>query len=143
MDKIMIMTNHSYMLWRFHRELIEALCRKHEVVLCMPFTGHEKDFQRMGLRCWQTEMERRGKNPLQEVRLLGLYRRILEAEQPDLVLTYSVKPNIYGGLLCARKNDPVLRQRTGAWDGISEKGHGTACNIAISKGVSKSAYRIF
>ena len=74
MDKIMIMTNHSYMLWRFHRELIEALCRKHEVVLCMPFTGHEKDFQRMGLRCWQTEMERRGKNPLQEVRLLGLYQ---------------------------------------------------------------------
>lgn len=122
MDKIMIMTNHSYMLWRFHRELIEALCRKHEVVLCMPFTGHEKDFQRMGLRCWQTEMERRGKNPLQEVRLLGLYRRILEAEQPNLVLTYSVKPNIYGGLLCTRKKIPFCANVQGLGTAFQKKG---------------------
>lgn len=49
--KILIATNHSYMLYRFRRELIEALMREHEVILSMPFVGHEDDFKAMGLRC--------------------------------------------------------------------------------------------
>ena len=41
MSKIVVITNHSYMLYRFRRELIATLAREHEVVLVMPFVGHE------------------------------------------------------------------------------------------------------
>lgn len=37
MSKILILTNHSYMLYRFRLELIQALMKSHEVVLSMPF----------------------------------------------------------------------------------------------------------
>ena len=46
--KILIITNHSYMLYRFRRDLIQALMQDNEVVHSMPFVGHEEDFQAMG-----------------------------------------------------------------------------------------------
>ena len=53
--KILIATNHSYMLYRFRRELVETLMQAHEVILSMPFVGHEEEFQAMGLRCIRTD----------------------------------------------------------------------------------------
>lgn len=81
--KVMILTNHSYMLYRFRKELIEELMKNYDVVLSMPFVGHHEDFINMGLRCIETKMERRGVNPIQMPRFLwnliriGLYILIL------------------------------------------------------------------
>lgn len=98
--KIMILTNHSYMLWQFRRELIAELMRTHEVVISMPFVGHEEDFQAMGLRCIETDIDRRGINPKTDLKLLKAYYQMLKEEKPDMVITYSIKPNIYAGLVC-------------------------------------------
>ena len=54
--KILIATNHSYMFYRFRKELVEALMQEHEVILSTPFVGHEDDLQAMGLRCIETAM---------------------------------------------------------------------------------------
>ena len=100
MSKVLIITNHSYMLYRFRLELIQALAQQHEVVLCMPFVGHEADFQALGLRCIETKVDRRGLNPRKDWRLFQTYRKLLRQEKPDLVISYSIKPNIYGGMAC-------------------------------------------
>ena len=104
--KILILTNHSYMLYQFRRELIAALAEKHEVVLSMPFVGREDDFRAMGLRCIETPVDRRGINPMTDLKLCRMYREMLQAEKPDLVITYSIKPNIYGGWACRRLGIP-------------------------------------
>mgnify|MGYP005892884159 CR=1 FL=1 len=88
MSKILIMTNHSYMLYRFRLELIQEMRKAHEVVLSMPFVGHEEDFQALGIRCIQTEVDRRGMNPKTDFRLFLTYRELLKAERPDMVITY-------------------------------------------------------
>lgn len=46
--KILIATNHAYMLWQFRRELIAELKKEHEVILSLPFDKeqHEKPFQK-------------------------------------------------------------------------------------------------
>ena len=100
--KVLILTNHSYMLWQFRRELIQELMKEHEVVLSMPFVGHEKDFQKMGLHCIETAVDRRGINPVTDLQLLHTYDLMLRKEKPDFVISYSIKPNIYGGLMCAK-----------------------------------------
>lgn len=100
MSKILIITNHSYMLYRFRLELIQTLMREHEVVLSMPFVGHEADFQAMGLRCVETQIDRRGINPATDLKLFLNYWKLLKKERPQLVITYSIKPNIYAGFAC-------------------------------------------
>lgn len=93
--RILIVTNHSYMFWQFRKELVEALQKEHEVILAMPFVGHEEDFRKMGIECIPVSMNRRGVNPFAEAKLLRDYKRLLQKISPDFVLTYSIKPNIF------------------------------------------------
>lgn len=106
--RILIVTNHSYMFWQFRKELVEALQKEHEVILAMPFVGHEEDFRKMGIECIPVSMNRRGVNPFAEAKLLRDYKRLLQKISPDFVLTYSIKPNIYMGLLCSCKRFPIM-----------------------------------
>lgn len=120
--KILIITNHSYMLYRFRRELIEQLRKDHEVVLSMPFVGHEDDFKAMGLRCIHMEIDRRGINPKTDLKLLMNYRKLIKDECPDLVLTYSIKPNIYAGLVCSQMGIPFCANVQGLGTAFQRKG---------------------
>ena len=98
--KILVVTNHSYMLWQFRRELIQCLMEDAEVVISTPFVGHEQDFAAMGCRMLETDVDRRGINPVTDFRLYNTYVKILKTERPDMVVTYSIKPNIYAGFVC-------------------------------------------
>ena len=104
--RILIATNHSYMFYRFRKELVETLMQEHEVILSTPFVGHEDDLQAMGLRCIDTEIDRRSINPFKDMKLLKTYRDMLDELRPDLVVTYSIKPNIYMGYACKGKKIP-------------------------------------
>lgn len=106
--KILIATNHSYMFYRFRKELTEELMRSNEVILSTPFVGHEDDLQAMGLRCINTEIDRRSINPLKDIKLIETYRKMLNDIRPDLVITYSIKPNIYMGSICEAKGIPYV-----------------------------------
>lgn len=46
--KLIICTNHSYMFYQFHRELIEALADSYRILLITPFTGHIKELTDAG-----------------------------------------------------------------------------------------------
>ena len=108
MKKVLVITNHSYMLWRFRKELLQKLQEEYEVVISTPFVGHETDFEALGFRMIETKLERRSINPMGELRLLAAYWRLLKIEKPDLVVTYSIKPNIYGGVICRMMKIPYV-----------------------------------
>jgi galacturonosyltransferase len=110
------------MLYRFRRELIGALQKDHEVVLSMPFVGHEEDFRAMGLRCIHTEVDRRGINPKTDLKLMATYRKLLKAERPDMVITYSIKPNIYAGMICGLLGIPFCANVQGLGTAFQRKG---------------------
>ena len=120
--KILILTNHSYMLYRFRKELIEELMKNNEVILSMPFVGHHEDFINMGLHCIETKMERRGINPFTDLSLMNFYKKMLKEEKPDLVITYSIKPNIYGGLMCSKLKIPFYANVQGLGTAFQTKG---------------------
>lgn len=98
--KILIMTNHSFMLWQFRRELIAELLKENTVILSMPCGEHVDDFRKLGCKIINTDIDRRGINPLTDITLLRRYFYYLKKVKPDLVITYSIKPNIYGGFAC-------------------------------------------
>ena len=131
--KFLIITNHSYMLWQFRRELIAALQERGEVVLSMPFVGHERDFMAMGCRCIDTPFERRSINPVTDGKLLLTYHRMLREEKPDLVITYSIKPNVYAGFLCGQMHIPYC---------VNVQGLGTAFQKELIATLVTQMYRV-
>ena len=136
MSKILIVTNHSYMLYRFREELIRELVKEHEVVLSMPFVGHEEDFQAMGIRCIPTRLDRRGMCLWKEWRLLTEYRALLRQEKPDLVLTYSIKPNIYAGLACTLAGIPYCANVQGLGTAFHRRGLSALATVLYRLGLS-------
>lgn len=119
--KILIITNHSYMLYQFRKELIEKLMDEYDVVLSMPFVGHEDDFATMGCKCVETDVDRRGINPVTDFKLLQFYNRIISDEKPDKVITYSIKPNIYAGLVCRHRKIPYYANVQGMGTAFQKK----------------------
>ena len=119
--KILIITNHSYMLYQFRRELIEKLMETYEVILSMPFVGHEDDFAAMGCKCVETDVDRRGINPITDFKLLQFYNKIITEEKPDKVITYSIKPNIYASLICGHKKIPYYANVQGLGTAFQKK----------------------
>ena len=107
--------------------------KEHEVILAMPFVGHEEDFRKMGIECIPVSMNRRGVNPFAEAKLLRDYKRLLQKISPDFVLTYSIKPNIYMGLLCSCKKIPYY---------ANVQGLGTAFQKPVLAGFVTVLYRI-
>lgn len=130
--KILIATNHSYMFYRFRKELVETLMQEHEVILSTPFVGHEDNLKAMGLRCINTEIDRRSINPFKDMKLLKTYRKMLDDIQPDLVITYSIKPNIYMGIACKAKGIPYV---------TNVQGLGTAFEKPVLSSVVSVMYR--
>jgi len=120
--KFLILTNHSYMLWQFRRELIEALHTRGEVVIGTPFGDHVSDFEAMGCRMIETAVDRRGINPFKDMALYRTYRRLLKDEKPDIVITYSIKPNIYGGYACRKAGIPYCVNVQGLGTAFQKKG---------------------
>lgn len=101
MKKILILTNHCFMLWQFRRELIAALQEKGcDVAIGMPKGDHWEDFSAMGCKLMEVDVDRRGINPVTDLKLFVRYLELLKDEKPDIVITYSIKPNIYGGFAC-------------------------------------------
>lgn len=130
--KILIITNHSYMLYRFRKELIQKLLEDSEVVISTPFVGHETDLKELGSNCIKTEVDRRSINPFMDLKLLRTYKTILKQEKPDLVITYSIKPNIYAGYLCGKMKIPFC---------ANVQGLGTAFQKALLSNLVTVMYR--
>ncbi len=115
--KILILANHYNTLRIFRRELLEELHRHgHELIVSIPPCDEENEsiLKGYGCRIIETkEMERRGMNPIRDMKLLLRYRQILAVERPDICVSYTIKPNIYGGLACRMAGVPFFANVTG------------------------------
>lgn len=96
--KLFLITNHSFMLYKFRKELIKELLRIYDVTLVMPAKEYTEEFKQMGCSIIDVDVDRRGINPVTDLKLLKKYKALLKEHRPDMVLTYSIKPNIYAGL---------------------------------------------
>lgn len=119
--KYLVITNHSYMLWQFRRELLAELLGRGEVVVSTPFAGREHELTELGCRLIETDVDRRGINPAKDIALLRKYRRIIRNEKPDAVITYSIKPNIYGGIAAASAGLPYYVNVQGLGSAFTNK----------------------
>lgn len=141
--KFLIVTNHSYMLWQFRRELIENLLKLGEVVISVPFLGHEDDFKAMGCKCINTEINRRGINIFEDLKLFRTYNKILKEEKPDAVITYSIKPNVYAGFLCRVKKIPYSVNVQGLGTAFQSKFMSLVASVMYKAGLKKSKIVFF
>ena len=138
MMKTLLITNHSFMLWQFRRELIVELQKESEVVISVPFGDHVEDFRAMGCRMIDTPLDRRSVNPVKDLALYRRYRQILREEKPDRVITYSIKPNIYGGFACRQMGIPYCVNVQGLGTAFQKKGLAELVTVMYKTALKKA-----
>ena len=120
--KILILTNFDVGLYRFRRELIGQLLKEHQVLLSLPDGDLVRPLEQMGCRFFDTPLDRRGINPATDLHLFLRYWKLLRQERPDLVITYTIKPNIYGGTACRMLGIPYAVNITGLGTAFQKDG---------------------
>lgn len=99
MGKILILANNDIGLYKFRKELIEELLKDNQVFISLPNGEFVKELFNLGCEFTETNISRRGTNPITDLRLMFEYKKILNRVKPDVVLTYTIKPNVYGGMM--------------------------------------------
>lgn len=121
-NKILFLANSSSGLYDFRGMLLEKLLEKAAVTVSTPAQLKADLLEDMGCKVVDTAMERRGLNPVKDLGLLLFYRKLVKREKPEMVVTYTIKPNIYGGMVCRLLKIPYAANITGL--GTAFQGNG-------------------
>ena len=108
MSKVLFLANHFITLFSFRKELIQRLIDDgHELFLSLPKDEDNKYFEDLGCKIVETDIDRRGVNPFKDIKLIKQYKSMMKTIQPDIVFSYTIKPNIYG---CMASNKLRFKQ---------------------------------
>lgn len=123
MKTILILSNSDSGLCDFRKELLQELVRTgYRVLVSVPDTGYVERIRSFGCECIETVLDRRGMNPVRDIKLLLFYLKLIRTYRPDSVLTYTIKPNIYGGLAARLTRTPYLANITGLGTSLEKDG---------------------
>ena len=143
MKKVLFVSNVTLGLYSFRRELIEQLSQHNNVTIMAANNGHAEDFIRMGCNFYDIPMARHGINPRTEIKLLLLYKRMIKKIDPDIVFTYTIKPNIYAGMVCASLRIPYVANITGLGTAIENSGVMRLPMLALYRCGLRKAQKVF
>lgn len=119
--KVIIFANNDIWLYKLRKEIIlELLKGDYEVIISCPDGSYVQTMVDWGCTFEETKVDRRGTNPLKDYQLLVSYLKVLKKVKPDVVLTYTIKPNLYGGLACRILSIPNINNITGLGSGFSK-----------------------
>ena len=112
--KILIALNSAWNLLNFRSGLIKAfVAQGHTVVLAAPTDENVQALENLGTRFVAMPINSHSINPLYDLALLWRYIRLLRQENPDVILTFTAKPNVYGSLAARFLNIPAINNIAG------------------------------
>lgn len=140
---ILILTNSIIGLFAFRKEVVSALIENgYKVYISVPDEDGDKQryFVDLGCIIVKQEIERRGRNPIHDFGLLISYYKLIKRLKPIVVLTYTIKPNIWGGVAARVNHVPQLANITGLGSAINNAGFLAKLTLLLYRiGLSKAS----
>jgi len=112
--KIAIVYNSSYYLYISRLNLIKNLQNKgYKIFVIAPRDDYSDKLIEKGIIYIPITMKNDGTNPFEDLKLLLAFYKIYKKVRPDVVLHFTIKPNIYGSFVANKLNIPVINNITG------------------------------
>lgn len=121
---ILVLTNSVVGLHSFRKEVMKAIVDMgYTLYLAYPDKDERAEyFESIGCKYIDIQFDRRGMNPLKDFKLMLNYVRAIKRIKPVAVLTYTIKPNVYGGIAASLCNVPLIANVTGLGDTLENSG---------------------
>ena len=143
---ILVLTNNLFGLHSFRKEVMKAIIDEgYELYISAPDDDDKITFfDDIGCHVVKTDFNRRGMNPVADLKLLLTYRKLIKKLKPKAVLTYTIKPNIYGGIACRLSRTPQIANVTGLGDALENGGWLQKLTVSLYKiGIGRSKHVFF
>lgn len=146
-NRILVLSNSWVGLYCFRKEVFQAfVANGYEVFICCPKGGGEDKavwFRDIGCKLVTLDFSGHGMNPLADFMLMLRYRKLIKKINPVAVLTYTIKPNLYGGMACALCGVPQIANITGLGAAVEYPGLMQRLTIMLYKIGLRKTYMTF
>lgn len=144
MSKVLFLVNHDVVIYNFRLELVERLLADgHQVVVSSPYGERIEDLKALGCEYHRIDIARHGMNPLKELKLISEYKKLLDRVKPDIVFSYTIKPNIYGSIACRSRKVPCVANITGLGTAVENGGLVQKITVLLYKYAFTKVQRVF
>nr|WP_321305646.1 glycosyltransferase family 4 protein [uncultured Sphaerochaeta sp.] len=141
---ILILSNDVNYLYTLRLEIIEQLLQEGaNVILSAPMGERVIFFKGLGCGFYPIEFTPRGVNPFVNIMLFFKYIHLIENTKPDIVLSYTIKSNIFGGFACRIKKRPQIANMTGLGKALMDRGILQKTILFLLRVAFKKAHTIF
>ena len=112
--RIAIVINKSWNIYNFRMGLVHTFLKLgYQVIAIAPQDEYSKKLIEAGCEYYPVEMENKGTNPVQDLLLIRRFYHIYRRVKPDVILQYTIKPNIYGTLAARLAGIPTINNVSG------------------------------
>jgi len=112
--KAILVSNTSLTIRNFRLGLMEALKSKgYDVIFCAQDNGYAEEVIKKGFTFISLTVDRKGTNPFTDLNQIFALYKIYRKEKPDIILHYTIKPNIYGSIAARLAGIPCINNITG------------------------------
>lgn len=112
--KVAIVLNTSWNIYNFRMNLVRSLqAEGHEVHTIAPTDEYTHYLTEAGCIHHAVKMDSRGANPIKDLALIFELHSIYKKVRPDVILHYTIKPNVYGSLAASFLKIPVVNNVCG------------------------------
>ncbi|WP_419893013.1 glycosyltransferase family 4 protein [Oceanobacillus kimchii] len=121
--RVLFLVNHDVVIYNFRKEIVERLITEgYDVIISSPYGQRIDDLKAMGCEYEEINFDRHGTNIFNELKLIDYYKKLIKRVNADVVLTFTIKPNIYGGLACNSLGVPYIANITGLGTAVENGG---------------------
>jgi glycosyltransferase involved in cell wall biosynthesis len=142
--RIAIVLNTSWNIYNFRMNFINALIEQgHEVHTIAPVDEYTKYLNDARCVHHKVTMDSRGANPIKDSALIFELFLIYRKVRPDIILHYTIKPNVYGTLAAALLKIPVVNNVCGLGTVFLKDNFVSAIAILLYKLSFRFAHKVF
>jgi len=114
MKKIAIVVNTSWNVFNFRYGLLNALHEQgNKIVVIAPRDEYSKRFEESGFEYHDIDINGSGTNPFEDLQLTYALYKAYKNIRPDVILHYTIKPNIYGTIAADLLHIPNINNIAG------------------------------
>lgn len=142
--KVAIVLNTSWNIFNFRLNFVKALLAKgYEVHTIAPHDNYTQHLEALGCVHHDVKMDSRGANPIKDIALTfelwGIYRKL----RPDIILHYTIKPNVYGTLAASMLKIPTINNVCGLGTVFLKNNLVSAVAVALYKFAFRFPKKVF
>lgn len=112
--RVLLLMNCNVSLYNFRNELVDMiLTHNSELIISVPKGKYDDFYRKKGCILIDSPIERRGVNLINDLKLSKYYANLIKQYKPDIVLTFTAKPNIYGNIAARKFGVKTISNITG------------------------------